>query len=1213
MKSFSLYAILWLSFVCGSDASSVVPPFYPEPKPLSLVSTTITPQEINVALLDGAQIIPGQFWETRSLNGVWKHSGLEQSEVPFDGSSSQDREYEKTGFDDSAWDEIPVPLDWYRKYPKVRSKSLPYVKGTYRRAFDLSKDDLAGGKRALIHFGVIGYDAVFFVNGREVGRHKGDFTPCEFDVTDAVTVGKNQIAIRVLSDFGPHRSNVPRASHVYGSQWGFDDIKGGLWQSVTLRLEPALRFRHFLINPILGSNSLTVDYVIDNDSGRDVSVDLGFVVSTALKSDPNKVNAVAKQGAVSFKSGPNAGSVMIKLNDPVRWSPDEPFLYYMTGYMKSEGKLASAKAVRFGFRDFKIIDGKFHLNGKRIYLFGENISSSGYGGRVRSPEEDREHLRGRLARFRSLGVNTLRNAHMPILPDALELADEIGIMIYNEWGWSFTNKIDEQAFQENNSRELVEWLIRDYNHPSVVAWSGGNEVIHKEKPEIKRQLDRQVDIIRRFDRQGRPVSAFSGSASWFSYGTDTLNTDFLDLHDYAGFFRPSWTVFRSALDKNFAGTLEHYGRTGRDLGMPYVVWECVGFSWGGMSDPAFRLNDIDAYAKYAHAPTNWGKPNGIGWAGTIGLAAALDPERGLPYGRAIFGHRLLEQIRQDRRIDGFAPWFLSDTLQAATLWNQPILPGIRNGAGLPPVNLFAGESYESELFAVNSTSDTLSDAQFRVWLRTSEGEDLEVGRFSPGVIAPWEIAILPVNLVIPRVLSPYSQVRVTLGDSAGRILGQNFYNVGVRDRALLSAPVNTVGTLALLDMGDGEAADRTSDILKELAIPFEMVPVGQLSLKQTAAILPASSKDMNGFAAHQKVLFAWMRSGGKLLVLEQAPSEKNLLPGVKVVPSHLAYVDLAIPEHPVFTGLSQRDFDQWNNPDAGYVIDAAISPFTTNAIAVRAPQLSSNKVENAVMEATVGRGRIFWTQLNATKLWGVDSAASLYLRNVFTYMLGGAPAYHKVRPLPEADGAMTVIPAGREVFVDLSAHANQGFADDGKRGGWTAQGADDFAGMPVGLQECKGVPFQIIDPGANSGKSCLVLRGSERTEFPARIDGIPVNRKLARLFFLHASAWKGDDAGRYRLNYEDGSHYDYLLVNGRNIGDWAAPRDFPEASPALVKGNRRGTGLIGIYMAILENPYPQKKILNIDFLSAGFENTIEWLPGITPVPILVAITGELAP
>lgn len=102
-------------------------------------------------------------------------------------------------------------------------------------------------------------------------------------------------------------------------------------------------------------------------------------------------------------------------------------------------------------------------------------------------------------------------------------------MIYDEWGWSFTNLLDEKAFQENNDRELREWLRRDYNHPSVVMWSGANEVRHREKPDVKRQLDRQIDLIREFDKSGRPAGSFSGSASWISYGIEPLNTDFLDL------------------------------------------------------------------------------------------------------------------------------------------------------------------------------------------------------------------------------------------------------------------------------------------------------------------------------------------------------------------------------------------------------------------------------------------------------------------------------------------------------------------------------------------------------------------------------------------------------------------------------------------------------------------------------------------------------------
>lgn len=1215
-------ALLALVLLGGpARAANEVAPFYPAPRPLPAAAagpTTIPSAEIAVTLPDGTRLAPGDFNESRSLNGSWKISGLEQSAVPFGPPTARDRDYEQTAFDDTGWDEITVPLDWHRQYPKFRSKSLPYVKGTYRRAFELSEADLARGGRILLHFGVIGYDGTVFVNGREIGRHRGDFTPAQFDVTDAVRVGKNQLAIRVLTDFGPNRSDVPLATHAYGSQWGFDDIKGGLWQSVSLRIEPAVRFHRMLVNPVLADDSLRIDYAIENNTGAETILDLGFVVSTALKAEPNQLNSLVKLGPVRLRPGANTGTASVRLDRPVRWSPENPFLYYVTGYAASpEGAVVSARAERFGFRDFRIIDGKFHLNGERIYLFGENISSATYGGRGRTLAEDREHLLGRMARFKSLGVNILRPAHMPPIPDLLEFADELGLMIYNEWGWCFTNKIDPPAFQENNERELVEWLTRDHNHPSVVMWAGGNEVIHKDRPEIRRLLDRQVDIIRDFDRQKRPAGSFSGSASWISYGTDPLNTDFLDLHDYAGFFRPSWTVFRDALDKNIAGSLEHYGRAGRDLGMPYIIWECVGYSWGALSDPDFKLNDIDAYAKYAQGPTSWGRPNGIGLAGTIGLAAALDPDRGLAYARAKFGHRLLEQVRQDLRIDGLAPWFLSDVLAAATLWNQPVLPGIRDAAGLPPVNFFSDDVHETELFVVNSTADTLRDVSFRVWLRTLEGDDIELGRFTPpaGRVAPWQKAVLPAKFRIPRVASPTPQLRVTLNNAAGETLGQNFYNVGIRDRAMLADRLPVAETIALLDTGDATSVDQTARILRALSVPFDVVPVARLSSRHTAAILPAATPDSPSLSVNQRELLAWARAGGKLLILEQAPSDRPLLPGAKIVASHLAYVDLAIPEHPVFAGLSQRDFDQWNNPDAGYVIDAGIEPFTTNAIAVRAPQLSSNKIENAVVEATVGRGRVFWSQLNATKLWGVDSSASLYLRNVLGYMLGGEPAYAKARPLPEPEipGSARLIPAGREVFIDLSAHANQGFANDGRNGGWTAQGADDFAGMPVGLQDLQGVPFRIIDPAANRGKSSLVLRGSQRPAFPPRIDGIPVNQKLSRLFFLHASAWTGDDVGRYRLNYEDGSYHDLLLVNGRNTGDWLAPRELPEATLVVAQGNRQGTGLIGLYRAEFANPHPQKKILTLDFLWSGFEHGIEWRPGLAPVPILVAVTGEQTP
>lgn len=115
----------------------------------------------------------------------------------------------------------------------------------------------------------------------------------------------------------------------------------------------------------------------------------------------------------------------------------------------------------------------------------------------------------------------------------------------------------------------------------------------------------------------------------------------------------SWTRWNKNINDAYDGSLEHYKVKGDRLPWPYIIWECVGFTWGGKSDAAFRIGDMNQYAKYARSSTSWAQGNGIGYASTIGLAASLDPKRGMSYGKALFGHRLLELARQNPRVDGF--------------------------------------------------------------------------------------------------------------------------------------------------------------------------------------------------------------------------------------------------------------------------------------------------------------------------------------------------------------------------------------------------------------------------------------------------------------------------------------------------------------------------------------------------------------------------------
>ncbi len=159
-----------------------------------------------------------------------------------------------------------------------------------------------------------------------------------------------------------------------------------------------------------------------------------------------------------------------------------------------------------------------------------------------------------------------------------------------------------------------------------------------------------------------------------------------------------------------------------------------------------------------------------------------------------------------------------------------------------------------------------------------------------------------------------------------------------------------------------------------------------------------------------------------------------------------------------------------------------------------------------------------------------------------------------------------------------------------------------------------GIPFEIINPAENNGKSCLVLSGTERKYFPDAIKQIKVNRKLSRLFFLHTAAW-GDqpEAGRYRIHYSDGKAIDFVLNGKRNIGDWWNPVPLPEAKEGVALRNLQGV-FVGTYVAEWNNPRPETEISAIDFLSPLYRDKadVDWIVTQTAVPILIALSGELA-
>lgn len=1221
--------------LCVMAATAEPSAYVPPPHDFQRVPV-IAPAAVSVTVA-GQALRPAEFVQRRSLNGTWKISGLVNAAGPFAADVDLASGYERPDFDDSGWEDIAVPLDWFRQYRQAYKKDQPYVKGWYRRQIELSAADLAS-RRVVLHFERIGYEALLFVNGRQVGEHKGDFTEYEVDVTDAVRPGANSIALRVLTDFGPAFGRREPVTHAYGSQWSMSNIRGGIWSNATLRLEPQVRIERLLIDPRprcpghdQEQHELRASYVVQNYSGVTTDIRLVGVVSSAMQADANAANPaqlsqrIADWNAAEYKTladQPNAhsGQVQMVLDDalPVQlWHVDRPYLYFFTLLvLDSNDRVLAARSERFGFRRFEVREGKFYLNGEEIYLFGENIASPSYGGYAESAEELEARLTDSIRNERNNGYVIIRNSHMPMVPIALTIADELGMMIFNEWAWCFTVAIDEEPFAEQNLREIRQFVVDSYNYPSVCMWSMGNEVRHAGRPDVWRQLNAQVGLVRELDGQRRPISNFSGAAGWGSYGRDPLDTDVLDLHTYVALSNP-WTQRDRQSNSIYQGLLEIYGEQER-LTRPLVAWENVGFSWGWKTDKNFRVGNAEDYLKYAKADTKWGQPNGIGFTGAIGLSEALLPGKSPAMPMNLYGRRILELYRLDRRYTGFAPWFNIDTLECAPLWNQPVLPTLHSERNFPPRHLFAGEGSDWLCEVVNSSNQAYSDLVLVGELVGPTDDDVRpLGNWPVPALPAQANSVNPARLELPVVPAGQYQLRLTLRDSAGQRIGQNYYDITLQQRADVTRPITARRPVAVLDNGVAANVGALCARLDAFGVPYSLAKDPDAVAAGTVLVLPPEIAPQVIGPVLTQSLERFVNKGGVLLALEQQDLASKLPGAYSVAIGETTFCDMVLPDHPVFAGMTLRHLDTWDDGELCMVVRAAYMPFTVNAVAARGPRLGQKNAGMAMVEGTYGRGRVVYSQLAAFAAADRDSAAALFLRNLFNYAFASEEWWANTYELVPAQLMGYVVKPERAQSIDIRTAANRSFSDekDGDgAGGWTDQGENDFRMMPLGDKVLAGVPFTILDPATNDGKSCVVLAGTGRPDFPHAAKGIALAGTFSRLFFLHTAAWGGaDNVGRYRMHYADGSTAELPLRGNHNIGDWWNNATLTDAIIGLSEKNAAGQRVC-LYVTEWENPRPAEPLVALDFLSPLYndKNEVDYLPGSTGVPVLVAVTAETA-
>ncbi len=367
----------------------------------------------------------------------------------------------------------------------------------YRKSVTVTEAQLEG--RVLIHFGAVDYETYLYVNGEEVGYHKGGYTSFTFDITEFLTAGENVIAVNARDDVRDPLVPRGKQSELYNSH-GCDYTRTtGIWQTVWLEFVPKAYVKSFKLFPDTVNATLGVSAVVEGE---------GAFKAEAFY-DGRLVGSFEKTAA-GFVSGD------IKLSETHLWEVGCGRLYDLK--ITFGGDEISSY---FGLRDIRIDGYKVLINGKSV--FQRLVLDQGFyaDGIYTAPSD--EALEKDIRLSLAVGFNGARLHQKVFEPRFLYHCDRLGYIVWGEFGnWGLDYSRDGAL--EAMLPQWCESVARDFNHPAIVGWCPFNETWDRDG---RKQNDELLRIIYRVTKQldeTRPCIDTSGNFH--------VETDIFDVHDY---------------------------------------------------------------------------------------------------------------------------------------------------------------------------------------------------------------------------------------------------------------------------------------------------------------------------------------------------------------------------------------------------------------------------------------------------------------------------------------------------------------------------------------------------------------------------------------------------------------------------------------------------------------------------------------------------------
>ncbi len=406
-------------------------------------------------------------------------------------------EAKEVNFNDSDWRKLDIPHDWsiedltetpndstigpFYKNAIGKNATAFSVGGTawYRKHFVLDKSSV--GKKVYVQFDGVYMNADVWVNGHHLGNHPNGYTAFVYDLTTFLNASgkENVIAVQVKNE----RDN---------SRWYSGS---GIYRHVWLSVISPLHIENWGVQIV--TNKVSEQTAEIHIATKIDNVISGVSLTTELYSAENKLVATN----IKQISNENKVEQTISLKNPKLWDIENPYLYKAKIILKQNGKTIDEYSQNFGVRSIHFdAENGFLLNGKNVKLKGGCIHHD--NGPLGAMAIDRAEER-KIELMKKNGYNAVRFAHNPYSAELLNACDKLGILVMNESFdmWNINKTPDDYAdyFKDWWQQDLTSMIQKDFNHPSIIMWSIGNEL-----PEVVDSLGYETskklsDFVRKLD------------------------------------------------------------------------------------------------------------------------------------------------------------------------------------------------------------------------------------------------------------------------------------------------------------------------------------------------------------------------------------------------------------------------------------------------------------------------------------------------------------------------------------------------------------------------------------------------------------------------------------------------------------------------------------------------------------------------------------------